>query len=152
MIWILLAVFLWLAWGSTLGDGYPSTLTSKSVSAASLDALTKLTTLTLSATAYTCDSVLVQAQADAVWELTLTKATAKRTVQVRVWHDGSLSSAATVASWQVSGGSAQGTVDVTISATLSGSGATQAINLVVNAATTGWTAGSFRIPMAKIPQ
>lgn len=152
MIWIALAFFLWLAWGQFVGDLNPSGGSASLMSSSNLDRLTKLTTLTLASTAYTCDSLFVQAQAGGTWQLTLTKGTAKRIVLARIWHDGSLSSAATVASWTVDGGAAQGTVDVTISATLSGSGATQAINLVVNAATTGWTAGSFRIPMSKIPQ
>jgi hypothetical protein len=154
MIWVLVGILflLWMIFGTWLNDQYPSSGVGGGATAAALDRLTKLTTLTLASTSYVCDSLFVQAYDAGEWKIELTKGTAKRSVTVRIWHDGSLSSGATTALWTVDGGAAQGTVDVTISATLTGSGATQAFNLVVNAASTGWTAGSFRLPMVKIPQ
>jgi hypothetical protein len=131
-------------------DGYPSS--DKQPLAATLDALTKTVTLTSASTAYVIDSVLVQKYAGALWELTLTKGIAKRQIRVNVWHDGSATVAATTPVWNVDGGAAQGTVDVAITATLTGSGATQALNLVCTPSSTGWTANSFRIPSQAIPQ
>lgn len=148
---ILAIILLFICW--LMVNGGDSVADSAApLSPAGLDALTTVTPLTSASANYVCDSVAVQGYASARWQLDLTKGTAKRSVVVIAWHDGSASAGASNAYWTIHGGGPQGTVDVTISCALTGSGSSQVLELVCNAATTGWTANSQRIPLKAIPQ
>lgn len=103
-------------------------------------AATVIIPVSLNVGANTLASIRVDDIGMATWYVGLTKNTVRALYRVDVAHNGTAAADATAAQIMVTGGVNTGTVDVTFSQTLTGTGVSQQLNLIATAATSGWSA------------
>lgn len=94
----------------------------------------------LSVGANTLASVNVDLIGVASWYVGLTKGGQRALYRVDIGHNGTSLADATTTQITVSGGVVMGSVDVTLTATLTGTGVTQMMNLIATPASTNWYA------------